>query len=207
MAKVRVRTDVTTDLERPLSVKFQRFARSLERSLFEAADAGEVEWLKYAIESGVDVDERNDDGLTALILACEKGHFGCARLLVEIGHADVEKSTRFGETPLFVACRDGHDSIARLLIEYRADVDRETADDGTTPLSVACLNGHVRCAEILINGGADIYKATDDGETPLSAACLSGHIDCICLLLEKAKTTNSSTSTKRVRFAKGVRFF
>ena len=46
----------------------------MNTSLVCAAKAGNVEWLKKLITAGADVNEQNQDGLTALFAAAFKGH-------------------------------------------------------------------------------------------------------------------------------------
>lgn len=56
--------------------------------LHEAAFAGDVELVKLLVENGADVDDRDVQGVTPLILAIQAGHSDIARVLIANG-ADV----------------------------------------------------------------------------------------------------------------------
>ena len=54
-------------------------------TLHEAAAQGDLEELARLIEAGVDVNARDSEGTTALMLAQSGGHSGCAALLRAAG--------------------------------------------------------------------------------------------------------------------------
>ncbi|PNH08671.1 Ankyrin repeat domain-containing protein 11 [Tetrabaena socialis] len=54
------------------------------------------------------------DGNTALILACVKGHVELAKLLLAAG-ADISAKNTGGEAPCHAASKNGHKDMAKLL--------------------------------------------------------------------------------------------
>ena len=100
--------------------------------------------------AATDVNQaRTDDGTTPLFMACQKGHEGVVRRLVEKG-ADWTVGMRDnGWSPLFVASWAGKAAVvAELLERQAADPATATTSEhlgipaGSTALSVAELQGH-----------------------------------------------------------------
>ena len=114
-------------------------------------------------------DNRGDnDGMTALHIACAGGHDSTIQLLVDRFAADGNATTSDGKTPLHLACERGHDSTIQLLVgQYEADTEAKT-NDGTTPLHIACAGGHGSTVRLLIeNFGADVKARSQTGQTAL----------------------------------------
>ncbi|CAG0882641.1 unnamed protein product [Cyprideis torosa] len=82
------------------------------------------------------VDERKDDGYTALHLAALNNHVEVAELLIQVGKADMNVQNINLQTPLHLAVERQHTQIVRLLV--REGCDLSIADkDGDTPLHEA----------------------------------------------------------------------
>ena len=70
--------------------------------------------------AGAAVDHQaQNNGATPLLIACQKGHVECVRLLCEAGAA-VDRASDNGCTPLFMACHNGHVECVQLLSSYAA---------------------------------------------------------------------------------------
>ena len=80
--------------------------------------------VKLLLERGADVEARDKDSLTPLLLhAAWNGHKAIVRLLLEKG-ADIEVRDEDGRTPLLLyAAWNGYEAIARLLLEKGVDVE------------------------------------------------------------------------------------
>ena len=96
------------------------------------------------VATGVNVDERDANGATALYCAALyscNGHVEVMRALVELS-ADKEAKGAHGGTPLHAAAAVGHVEAIKLLVQL--GVDKEAKDaDGDTPLHYAapdCTN-------------------------------------------------------------------
>ncbi|KAK0097377.1 hypothetical protein PV326_002242 [Microctonus aethiopoides] len=82
------------------------------------------------------VDEKKDDGYTALHLAALNNHVEVAELLARIGKADLDLQNVNLQTALHLAVERQHTQIVRLLVREGANVN--VADkDGDTPLHEA----------------------------------------------------------------------
>jgi glycerophosphodiester phosphodiesterase len=69
-----------------------------------AVELKNIALLDLLIEKGASVDIADDDGETALLLAIRNGFLDGVKILIELGHANVDHSEKInGVTPLMVA--------------------------------------------------------------------------------------------------------
>lgn len=71
-------------------------------------------WCGCYSRKGADVEAKDKDGGTALMLAAESGHKAVMRLLLKKG-ADVEAKHVTGRTALMWVANRGHEAVVRLL--------------------------------------------------------------------------------------------
>jgi len=108
---------------------------------------GNTEAVENLLKEGADVNAKNCDGYTALILASSNGRTEIVKLLLEKG-ANVNAKDNNGETALHSASENGHTEIVAKLLEKGADVNAEN-NYGQTALSLASLNGHTEIVKLL----------------------------------------------------------
>jgi ankyrin repeat protein len=113
-----------------------------ERSL-NAAEAL-LEWPK------TDIDARNPDDESPLMMAALKGDLAIARRLIARG-ADVNKP---GWAPLHYAATGTSPQMVQLLLDENAYIDAESPN-GTTPLMMAAQYGPESTIKLLLEAGAD----------------------------------------------------
>ena len=80
--------------------------------------------LRLLLERGAEVDHADEDGVTSLCIASEKGYEAVVRLLLERG-AEIELSSMYGATSLYFASQNGHTQVAERLL---AAADRSLLD-------------------------------------------------------------------------------
>lgn len=73
-----------------------------EPPIHDAAIRGDLDKVKSLVESGVDVNLKNNEGATPLHWAAFKGKLGVAKYLISRG-ANVNALTKKGSTPLRLA--------------------------------------------------------------------------------------------------------
>lgn len=82
------------------------------------------------------VEEKKDDGYTALHLAALNNHFDIAELLVHLGHANMDQQNVNLQTALHLAVERQHVLIVKLLVREGANLNVPDKD-GDTPLHEA----------------------------------------------------------------------
>src|SRR6186997_446624 len=161
-----------------------------------AAMNGDREAVRALLKKGLDVNEAQGDGTTALHWAAIKGDAELAQMLIYAG-ANVRATTRIGAyTPLYLAAKGGYSDVVAALLAAGADAKALTAN-GTTPLMIAAAAGDTKSITSLIENGAEI-NALDGakGETPLIFAAGFNRTDAVKLLL--ARGADHKITTKVV---------
>jgi ankyrin repeat protein len=104
---------------------------TLSEDFAQAAEMGDVEWLKSTLVAGVDVDTTNVFGTTALMRASSRGDVEMVRVLLSYG-ADPNRVRNDKFTALALAAFFGHQSVVKCLVEHGADANASTRF-GTSP--------------------------------------------------------------------------
>lgn len=109
--------------------------RSLaDTPLTSKAHRGKTACVEALLAAGADIEERDKQGMTPLLLAVAGGHLPCVRALLSAG-ADINSSDPFGNTPLMTAFSHRRLPVFRELLRAGADVTlrdcggRSVADD------------------------------------------------------------------------------
>ena len=137
-----------------ISAQNQNATRDLP--LHSAATDGQLEVIRFLVESGAEVDAGDSDGSTPLHVAALRGNLACVEYLVEKG-ADVAFQDRNGAWSLSFALSGGNEEVVASLIEFGAPLDL-TAGNGMTPLHYAARRGMTQVFDQVIAGGADVNK-------------------------------------------------
>src|SRR5262249_13748302 len=124
------------------------------------------------LEAGVNVDVRDNKGLSAVMLSVLAGHYSILESLINAG-ADVNvKNHESGQTALMMAAdRGSYDMVELLLQNAITSEDRDAQDrKGTTALLYAAQKGHTEIVRLLCTKKANVNLADKEGTTPLKAA-------------------------------------
>jgi uncharacterized protein len=144
-----------------------------ESALIFAAKKGHEKCVRPLLASSdLDLARGSEGGFTALMLAVESGHIGCAKALIEGGASLEARSTDWGEsTALMRAAAKGQPQCVRLLLAAGAD-PKARESDGYDALAHAVRWGTLDCATALI-GVSDLAAKDNDGDAALSLAVSS----------------------------------
>ena len=108
------------------------------------------------LAKGADVDEKTNNGQTAVHFAASKSNLDTARKL--IAHkASVRVKDKRGQLPLHRAAAIGNVPIIKLYLDNKSPVNATDAD-GSTALHHAIAEGHGDAALVLLKAGADTHK-------------------------------------------------
>eukprot|EP01041_Mallomonas_annulata_P008648 gene8648-17842_t len=91
-----------------------------------------VDIAQELLKSVGPIDRKNEDGDTALILACKNKNCKSAGIVTELLKAGalVDETDNRGRTALMFACRNGHEEKVKALLEFKADVNLRDKSDG-----------------------------------------------------------------------------
>jgi cytohesin len=88
--------------------------------LLQAAEQGDLDGARAALDAGADPDLADRYGITALLRAAGRGDLDVVELLLARG-ARVDKSSDQGNTPLMLAAARGHRAVVARLLQAGAD--------------------------------------------------------------------------------------
>jgi hypothetical protein len=157
-------------------------ANAAPDSLIDASSVGDVTQVKALLSANVDVNARNNNGATGLMLASYNGHLEVVQALIT-ANADVNASANNGATALTLASAHGHRDVVDALIAAKADVNAKTKQ-GATALIVAAQNGNLEVVEALLDAKADATAKASNGDNALAAATGQGNVDVMRVLIE-----------------------
>ena len=183
------------------------FAQILE--VVKSGDAGSA---RKILAAGVDVNSRDSEGATLLMLAAHAGNLPMVRALIEAG-ADVNASDERGWTPLMKAAYNaeldrGFADVAQALIDAGANVEAPISY-GIRPLMLAAGYGETAVVETLLKAGADVMARNEGGLTALMMVKQKHYVDVINLLHEaerEAGVGEGSCSSKNEPGSRVVTF-
>ncbi|KAK8620009.1 hypothetical protein V6N13_066498 [Hibiscus sabdariffa] len=193
----------------------------LPLNLCFAALRGDDLLLHQLLKRGLDPNEADNNGRTALHIAASKGSENCILLLLDYG-ADPNCKDSEGNVPLWEAMLAGHNQIAKLLkengasinsgdvghyactaaeqnnlnllkeiVRYGGDVTRPR-QNGYTALHVAVCEGNIEIVKYLMDQDADIDKPDVHGWTPRDLAEQQGHEEIKSMFESRKETKNQS---------------
>ncbi|XP_014785902.1 ankyrin repeat and SOCS box protein 3 [Octopus bimaculoides] len=128
-------------------------------SLHQAVDLNVVQIVNFLLKAGANIDVVDENLLTPLFMAAQRGNYECLKLLleksVEEGKSHLVDASAFDNaTPLLVAAQQGHTSCVELLISYHANPNLFTSDpEPVCPLQSAIVCNNLECVKLL-------YKVT-----------------------------------------------
>ncbi len=134
------------DIQAATKVKNLAAKGSLEDKLINAAINGDSKTVKAHIIAGADLEARDKENMTALMIAAERGYTEIVKILIGAG-ARVDSQDRFGCTAFFKAADKNHADIVKILIATGAAVETDSleglfmraAHEGNTEMVKALL--------------------------------------------------------------------
>lgn len=136
-----------------------------ETTMHLSAAKGQVQVVKYLLETGQDADIRTREA--------------------QYNSTNLYRDTR--QTPLHYAAAAGYVEVMQVLIDYGADVSAKT-ECGDTALHKAALHGKTSAVRWLLDHGGDPEAKNVFGATPLSMALVNNRKEAAVVLLAQRKS-------------------
>jgi ankyrin repeat protein len=153
------------------------------RTLHDFAGAGIVQKVKELLDSGTDINARNEKGRTPFYVAILENQVDVVNLLISRG-ADVRAADQNGWQPVHAAAFVGSANILQLLKAKGADLNA-VSSSGTMPIHIAAESGQNTALLYLLSSGAQIDAFDGAGNTPCHLAVNNRRMQTVELLLGK----------------------
>ena len=148
---------------------------------------GATEIIRFLLETdrSLDINARNSEGQTPLLLAAKNGHHPSVALLLDSG-ASTQFEDESDQTLLHHVASNGRLDILSLLKSKCVNFDLEAKSNmGETPLLLAVEKGHALMVLELLEQGANIHQARTDGWGVPHLAAYYGHAGVIATLIAR----------------------
>lgn len=175
--------------------------------LMLAIDTGDIEIVQALLESGINVNQRDEDGWTALMYASLEGYSNIVEALVRAG-SDVNAESLGGDYALYIAAHSKNQEVFDYLapltnLELRREIEQclsEAAqkNETQTPIELgverlvkAAADGNLFIVTNQIRAGVDINAVNEFGETALKVAIVKSHKEVVQVLVEAGAGVNA----------------
>ncbi|WP_221179581.1 ankyrin repeat domain-containing protein [Candidatus Cardinium hertigii] len=160
-------------------------------ALHIAATYGQTNVAELLIDSGANIEAKDEDGYTALHLAAIYGQYDIAKLLLEKG-ANKNNQDKLWNTALHWAVKHGRYNIVKLLLNHNARVDIRNKAEGDSVLHWAAKYDKENydkenITQLLLNKIIQIEQIdiqNKEGNTALHLATMRSMANLVKLLLD-----------------------
>ncbi|XP_043269211.1 kinase D-interacting substrate of 220 kDa B isoform X3 [Venturia canescens] len=136
----------------------------------------------------IQIDDRDENGGTVLILAASKGKIHFVRELINHG-ADVNAEDGDNWSALLCAAKEGHTDVCVELLEHGAHLEHRDVG-GWTALMWATYKGHTATVTTLLSRGADVNAHGNYHISSLLWAAGRGHAEIVKALIAHGAKVN-----------------
>ena len=176
----------------------------MDKEIASAIIEGDEQKTRDLLEHSYDIECKDEDERTPLLLAARYRRETIVKLLLEEGANPREKcsirsekteNSFKGYTVLHLLARYPGSPISEAFVDliwrYLPTLDAST-NHGETPLMIACRSGELLLAARLIHHGANVRAVDCWGDTPLHHAVFNGNEACVATLLQSGVDINAS---------------
>lgn len=167
-------------------------------SLLTASMYGFSKTVRFLIEREAKILLHLDnEGRTALFIACKKGHLDTVNVLIKEGNtAIINLCDWHHKSPFYIACSEGRIQIVEVLIKNKANIDL-CDENNKSPLHVACERSHDTIVQFLLENRAKMDTRDRHQNLPLHVACKVGNLKIVQLLYQFTSDNNYLSHTNQ----------
>jgi ankyrin repeat protein len=170
---------------RAAAAEATRICLEKDARLIKAVYNGDATATIELLINGADVNARDSNGNTALMIAIFENHATLFEILIA-AEANINLANKSGRTALIWAILFSDVNTVRALLERAADVNVQENSGDTALIWAACNMGgkdnidkSLLFVELLLNYKADVNKQNHDGRTALVQAVYSGTLQIL----------------------------
>ena len=165
--------------------------KKLKKKLFNAVYDDNLPSVYEALSDGVDIDSRDEDGWTALMIAADRVSAGSRQVMRELLRmgANPALAAHDGTTALMLAAGNNHAE----LLPMRSELLDASDDSGQDALIHAATEGKQQNLRLFLTHRASPLTRDENGWTALHYAAGAGHAECVYHLLKAGAPVNAAT--------------
>jgi len=149
---------------------------------------GDIKTVRLILNSDIDVNSKNKNGVNALIAASNSNHTEIVKLLLE--HDGDPNSNDSNLVPLLInATANGNTEMVKILLDCGANPNLQNKY-GDTVLIGASMFGKTEIVKLLLEFGVNVNLQNNTGNTALMYASENGHTEIVKLLLQYGADVN-----------------
>lgn len=147
-------------------------ASEAKDGLLEAAGRGDLPAVNRLLAAGADLEQRDGQRQTPLLLAVAGNHVAVAKALLAAG-ASPNAQAANQDTPWLLAGASGRTEIIAAMLPLKPDLSLRNRYGGNA-LIPACERAHVETAKLLLTSGIDVNHVNNLGWTCLLEIVILG---------------------------------
>lgn len=164
------------------------FSCSSIRFLHKNAEIGNNHGIIWLLDRGTDINAKNENGETPLMIAIRYRQFETIRLLLDRG-ADISAKDSDGRTLLMIASESGLFETVKILLDAGLEISA-TDNEGKTALMYGVWSYDI--AKFLIENGASIHQKDNNENIALAWALKYAAKESVILILQNGASLNLS---------------
>ncbi|MEP6536830.1 MAG: ankyrin repeat domain-containing protein [Bryobacteraceae bacterium] len=165
----------------------------LALTLLDAVKHGDTTATEALLKQGADVNQKEQDGTTALQWAAHRNDTKAADLLLRAG-ASAAARNAYGTTAITEAAGQGNAAMLAMLLKAGADANTASAE-GETVLMTAARAGNADAVRTLIEHGAQVdARESWKNQTALMWAAAGNHAAVVQILIDHKADVNARST-------------
>ena len=159
--------------------------------------------LNHPRSSKIDLNVKDNEGNTPLIVACKYGHLDVIQSLLDHPNSksiDINGKNNDGESPIMISCnKDYFVDIAELILRFSKDKNIEwnfKGNEATKALSFACFDGYTGVVQFIVDHSEELNVDLNAREPGLFGcngfmrACVQEHYDIVKIFMDQSMVKN-----------------